>query len=260
MSQFVRRTTLAAVAVTALVWPGLARGQDPTTPDKPVQDKPAQDKPADATATKIVGLWKLNHELSALPEAQSGAASQPGGQTAGGRRGGGGGGGGGYGGGTGGTGGGGRGGYGGGGGGGRGGYGGGGGRGGASAGGGMTSEQMLDMRALAREMAEAPETLTIVATPADVTFTDDQGVVRKYKTNDKKEKIEMSGAKIEATSKWEGLVLEQELVAGQLKVKTSYQTTVEGNQLIVTIATEGAGRAGAGGSPRPPIKRIYDRG
>jgi hypothetical protein len=255
MSQFVCRTTLAAVAVTALVWPGPARGQDPVTPDKPAQDKPAQDKPADATASKIVGLWKLNHELSALPETQSAAASQPGGQTAGGRRGGGGGGG--YGGG----GGGGRGGY-GGGGGGRGGYGGGGtgGRTGSGGGGSMSSEQMLDMRALAREVAEAPETLTIVATPADVTFTDDQGVVRKYKTNDKKEKIEMSGAKVEATSKWEGPVLEQELVAGQLKVKTSYQTTVEGNQLIVTIATEGGGRAGVGGSPRPPIKRIYDRG
>jgi hypothetical protein len=251
MYQFIRKTAVAAVAVTILVWPGLARAQD-----KPAQGTPAQDKPGDAApAPKIAGLWKLNHELSALPEGQSGAATQSGGQGSGGRTGSGrgGSGGGGGGGGRGGYGGGGRGGY-GGGGGGRGGYGGGGG------GGGMSSEQMLDMRALAREMAEAPEALTIVATPAEVTFTDDQGVVRKYKTNAKKEKVEMSGGKVEATSKWEGSVLEQELTAGQLKVKTSYQTTVEGNQLVVTISTEGGGRAGAGGNPRPPIKRIYDRG
>src|SRR5262245_36051071 len=255
MYQFVRRTTLAAAAVASLIWPALASAQDPATQDKPAQDKPAQDKPADATATKITGLWKLNHELSALPETQTGAATQPGGQGGSGRRGGGGGG---YGGG-----GGGRGGYGGGGGRGGGYGGGGGGRGGYSGGGtGMSSEQMLDMRALAREMADAPEALTIVASPTEVTFTDDQGVVRKYKTNDKSEKIEMSGGKVEAKSKWEGQVLEQELSAGQLKVKTSYQTTVEGNQLVVTIATEGAGRAGGSGgnSPRPPIKRIYDRG
>jgi len=130
----------------------------------------------------------------------------------------------------------------------------------------MSSEQMLDMRALAREMAEAPETLTIVSSPNDVSFTDDQGVVRKFKTNDKKEKIEMSGAKIEATSKWEGQVLQQELTAGQLKIKTNYQTTVEGNQLVVTISAEGGGSRGGGGgaggngTARPPIKRIYDRG
>jgi len=249
MYQLVRKTTLAVVTVMTMAWPSLARAQDPTTPPaQPAQDKPAQEKTADPS--KIAGVWKLNHELSALPENQS-TAGQPGGQTGGRSRGGSGGGGGG---------GGGRGGY-GGGGGGRGGFGGGGG-----AGGGMSSEQMLDMRALAREMAEAPETLTIVSSPNDVSFTDDQGVVRKFKTNDKKEKIEISGAKIEATSKWEGQVLQQELTAGQLKVKTNYQTTVEGNQLVVTISAEGGGSRGGGGgaggngTARPPIKRIYDRG
>jgi hypothetical protein len=193
----------------------------------------AQEK-SSAEPAKISGAWTLNPDLSTPAPSQ--AAGQPPGAGSGRPTGGSGGG---------------RGGRGGGG------FGGRGGGFGGRGGGGQSSnpDQMLQMRALMREMTQTPERLTIVVRPAEVTFTSDQGVVRKFHTDGKKEKVEFGTAKVDTTTKWDREILVQEMTAGQIKIKTTYQTTVEGDQLVVTV--EGS-RDGRGGSAST-TKRVYDR-
>jgi len=233
-------------------------------------------------AAKLSGPWHLNTDLSTgIPSGDSSptgggqGSGQPGGGQPGGR--GGGGSGGGYGGG--GRGGGGRGG-GGGGGFGSGGFGGGGGGGR----GGVSSDDMMKMRALVRETSQPPADMTIVATSTSLHITEPDGAVRLFNANDKKEKLDLMTAKIDVKTKWTGSAFEQELAAGQLKMKRTFQMTDEGHQLVVSIEPEtsssssssapggggpgayGGGRNGGGGnSAQPPggvarsMRLIYER-
>lgn len=196
------------------------------------KNPPLKAEPENDPAAKISGAWHLNTDLSTgIP---SGNSSQPGGGQPGGQgggqpggRGGGGSGGGGRGGGRGG------GGYGGGGGGfGGGGFGGGGRSGGAS------SDDMLKMRALMRETSEPPADMTIVATSTSLHITEPDGAVRLFNANDKKEKLDLMTAKVDVKTKWTGTSFEQELTAGQLKMKRTFQITDEGNQLVVSLEPE----------------------
>jgi hypothetical protein len=180
--------------------------------------------------TKLSGVWTLNKELSTDTSQMGQQAVTPNGGTdrgggGGGRRTGGG-----------------R----------RGGFGGGG-----RSGTGANQEQMAQMRALWREITETPAQVTIVATASAVTFTDDQGMVRKYAVSGKKESIDLGTAKIDATTKWDHDVLVQDMTGGSLKASWKYQVTIEGHQLVVTITTEGGQR---NGGPATPITRIYDKG
>jgi hypothetical protein len=197
------------------------------------QDKPAQESTT-ASPSRLTGQWHFNKELSTPPQDES----QQGGQSVPGRPGRGGGG---FG-------------------GGRGGPGGGlGGRGGYS--GGRTSagnaEDLAKMRALRRELADPAEVLTIVVGSSEVTMTDGHGITRKFKTDGKKQEIELEpGVKIDATSKWDADVLTQELSAGALKLAESFQVTVQGHMMVITIAS----KAGGGGrSQATPIKYVYER-
>jgi hypothetical protein len=179
--------------------------------------------------TKLSGVWTLNKELSTDTSQMGQQAATPnGGTDRGGRRRGGGG----------------R----------RGGFGG---AGGGRNGTGANQEQMAQMRALWREITERPLQVTIVATPSAVTFTNDQGTVRKYSASGKKESIDLGTAKIDATTKWDHDALTQDMSGGPLKASWKYQVTVEGHQLVVTITTEGDQRDGR---PATPITRIYDKG
>lgn len=171
---------------------------------------------------QIAGAWKINTQLSSPSLGSALGQNQPpagrGGST-GGRRGG------------------------------RGGGGFGGGRGGGN------PEQALQMRVLMREVTQPPDELTIVVTATQVTFTDGMGVIRRFQTNDKKEKVEFGTAKIDAKTKWDKDVLTFAMTAGQLKVTETYQARAEGSQLVATVKAEGGGRGGSA----QPIRRVYDR-
>jgi hypothetical protein len=222
--------------------------------------------PADA-AVRLSAQWKLNKDLSSLPDAQA-AGPQPGGRNGsgsggyggggGGRRGGGGRGGGGYG------------------GGGYGGGGGGGGYGGRGGGQSPNNEQMLEARAVIREMSDAPQVLNIVASVDAVSFTTDEGIVRKFAIDDKdkKEKVDLGTAKVDVTTRWDSGKLSQDIEIGSVKILRVFQVTDEGHQLIVTVSMPGGrrGAPGAGGAwggsgaamagPAPgsaPVKAIYDK-
>jgi len=207
----------------------------PSSPVTPVASTPGLQAPADTNSARLGGIWNLNHELSTdtsnlLSEPTAGSGSGGSGS----RSGGGGGGGGGR-----------R------GGGGRGGYGG---RGGSTTQ--SSSEQALEARALGREVAEPPARITVVVADEATTFTDDQGVVRKFTTNGKKESIDLGGAHVDSVSKWDNGVLTIELTAGSVKVTETYQVTVQGHEMVVELKSTGGPR---GGANAVPVKRIYDK-
>jgi hypothetical protein len=145
----------------------------------------------------------------------------------------------------------------------RGGFGGGFGRGGGGGGGRSvgSTEQGLQTRALLREMAQPPGQVTIVVADGTTTFTDDQGVVRKFTTDGKKESIDLGSAKVDSVSKWDGGTLTVELTGGNFKLTETYQLTVQGHALVVELksANSASTRTSGSGASAVPVKRIYDR-
>jgi hypothetical protein len=200
-----------------------------------------QAAPADA-AGRLSGRWKFDADLSSPQPAQqagqpNGGSSGSGGTSGGGGYGGGSGrrpGGGGFGGG---------------------GFGGGG-RGGGRGADRGSETQMLQTRAVMREMTQAPVELVVIATPASLETTDDQGTVRKFTTNGKKETVDLGTAKVEVTSSWAAGILTQRIEAARLKVMRTYQVTDQGDHLIVTVTMQGGGR---GQQNATPVKQIFDR-
>jgi hypothetical protein len=207
---------------------GIAAAQ---APQDPVPAAPI------AGQARLGGIWKFNKDLSTDTSTMERSGQQPEPAGAGGRSGGGGGGGGYRGGGGGSRSGGGR------------GYGGGGGA-------GADPEQMLQFKALTREVAEAPERLTIVVSDVMVEFTDEEGVVRKFATNGKKEKIDLGTARVDSQSKWDSTgVLTIEMTAGSARLTEMFQVTVEGHMLVETMKLQVEGAS----SSAPVPKRIFDR-
>jgi hypothetical protein len=210
---------------------------------RPIQEKPTESAGA-ATPARMMGVWHFNKELSTLmPDPES--APDPGA----GRRGPTGG----YGGGGGGGGRGGR------GGGGRGGFGGAGGGArpepGASGGRGSTDD-VLKARALTRDLADVPATLTIIVADTHVTITNDRGTVRKFTTDDAVQEIDLGGTKVTVKTKWDQDILAQEWTAGKTKISETYQVTVQGHMLVVRIAPIDSGNAA---TAAPPFKYVFDK-
>lgn len=191
--------------------------------------------PQEPAPVRLNGVWDLNKDLSTKPMAPPGESGREG-DRGGGRRPGGGGGGmpGGMGGGR--------------GGGMRG--GGGGGRGGGSA------DDIRKARTVMQELGQSPARLTIVSKPDAVSITDPEGVIRKFVTNGKTDKVAMNGETIEVKSKWDGEVLTQEFKAGSAKFTRTIETTIDGHQLVITVTPKGDG----GGVAGPSFMRfVYDR-
>jgi len=128
-------------------------------------------------------------------------------------------------------------------------------------GGGQDSEKALQTRALMRELAEYPAQLTLVVTPDTTSMTDDQGVVRKFTTNGKKETIDLGTAHVDSVSKWEAGTLTVELSGGTYKLTETYQLTVQGHTLVEELkgTNTASGRGGATSASAVPIKRIFDK-
>ncbi|MFI5179589.1 MAG: hypothetical protein ACHQO8_13545, partial [Vicinamibacterales bacterium] len=132
--------------------------------------------------------------------------------------------------------------------------------GGSRGGQGVNQEQMLEARAVMRELTQAPAVLNVDASADAVSFTSDDGTVRKFAVTGKKETVDFGTAKVDVTTRWNGAQLSQDLAVGQLKVTRTFQLTDEGHQLIVTVTPQTGGRGANGqGAAAAPIKAIYDR-
>jgi hypothetical protein len=184
-----------------------------------------------ALAAKLAGQWQMNKELSADPSPAS-TPTAPSGPVTGGGIGGG---------------------YPGGG------YGGGGmgGRGGGYGGGGFSrgamSESVLRQRAILREASQPPDLVNVVVSKDVVTFTSNEGVVRKYTANGKKEKIDLTTAEVETVTSWTEDSLTQEMKSGDVKLNRTWQPTAT-NQLVVTVTLQTSTRL------QPQVKKfVYDR-
>jgi len=142
---------------------------------------------------------------------------------------------------------------------GRGGFGGRGGGGSYTGGSQMSSEDMLTMRALMRELSEAPQLLTVVVSTDSIGFTDEHGGSHKFRTDGKKEQIELGpSAKVDTKTKWDGDILDQEFSAGHMKMTETYQLTPDGRFLIATIQRAADQNAGRGQGIA--MKFVYQRG
>ena len=132
----------------------------------------------------------------------------------------------------------------------------GGGRGGPG-GGAPNEEQMQAMRETMRELLQPAARLTIVQHEDTVSFTDDQGHVRKFVANGKDEKHQLQAATLDTRSAWkEGkLVIQWETGRGPTVVR-SYRVDSELHRLVVETSMKG-GRS-PGGGDRPPITHVYD--
>ncbi len=114
------------------------------------------------------------------------------------------------------------------------------------------------MRDAMRELLQPAVRLTIVQRDDTVTFTDDEGRVRKFVANGKKEKHQLDAATLETTSRWKdgALVIEWKTGRGPTVVRT-YRANAETRQLTVETTMKG-GRGGPGGGDRPPVRHVYD--
>ncbi len=238
------------VAAACAVWVvggvgAAAQGTPEPAPAHPVEGA----APAATEPTQIAGQWHLNRDLSTIPPEPTAGQDEPGGGApprggsgGGGRRPGGGG----------------FGGRGGGFGGGFGGRGGGfGGRGGDDGSRG-NAEDMMKVRTLMRELGQPADILNIVVHDPEVTVTDDQGVVRKLKTDGSKQSMPVGNTTVDARARWDGGTLDVEFDVGDLKVTETYQLASAAKMLVVALQQHGGNSAMAGSAA--PMKFIYDRG
>ncbi|BCS32181.1 hypothetical protein TBR22_A13910 [Luteitalea sp. TBR-22] len=130
----------------------------------------------------------------------------------------------------------------------------GGGRGGPG-GGPPDQQEMQRMRDLMRELMTAPVRLTIVQRDDTVSFTDDEGHVRKFVANGKAEKHQLTSGTLSTKSRWKdgALVVEWETGRGPTMVRR-YRIEPTARQLVVETTMKG----GREGGDRPPITHVYD--
>lgn len=109
-----------------------------------------------------------------------------------------------------------------------------------------------------REIDPPAEILNIVVAGELVTFTTDEGVIRKYTADGKKQRVDLLTAKVETVTKWDQTALTQEMAAGPMKIRRTWQPTTEGEHLVVTVTTESEG--GPDGQKRTASRRlVYER-
>ncbi len=123
----------------------------------------------------------------------------------------------------------------------------------------MVEERNIRMRALYRELSDAPEALTLSISFATAKFVDADGVERKVNINQKKEKLDLGTAIVDSRTRWNGTALTIDLEGAQdLKVTEIFELSPTGTQMLVTI------RAGDEHDPntrglRGQVQRVYDR-
>jgi hypothetical protein len=120
-------------------------------------------------------------------------------------------------------------------------------------------QEMQRIRDLIQETLAAPPRLAIEENGQVVTFTDDEGHVRRFTSNGKPEKHQLTSGTVDTRTRWEdnALVVEIEIPHG-MKLSRHYALSVAGDarQLVVTTEIQGADR-GSGGK-QSPLKAVYD--
>jgi hypothetical protein len=125
----------------------------------------------------------------------------------------------------------------------------------------LTERQLQDLRirAIYRELTVPPRELSITASLAAVTFTDEDGMERVVTTNSKKQKLDLGTAIVAAKSHWDAAALTIEMEASSsLKLLCTFELAPTGRQLLVTLKT-GEGDSTRPGQLRGYLQRVYDR-
>ena len=222
-------TMAAAGAALSAAAPHTKAQGAPTPQDPPAPQVLGTARPLTiAEAAKYMsGNWKLNPDLSPLPRAgtspAAGAVPDRGNRGGGGGRGGG-------------------------------------GRGGTPLGAQAQAQQQLRVRALYRELTVRPQTLSITATTATVTFIDDDGTERLVAANNRKEKLDLGTAIVECKAWWDGAALTLELDAGSsVKLYEIFELSPTRRQMLVTLKTPETSADPKPGELRGHLQRVYDR-
>jgi hypothetical protein len=122
---------------------------------------------------------------------------------------------------------------------------------------GIDPEKLKAARAVIEELMTPSAMLTIGDADGSVTFTEADGRTRTYKTDNRKEKHQVTNATVETRTRWEegSLVIETELDEG-LKVTQTYSVGAAPRQLTVLTKLEGG--PGRMSRQRPPRRTVYD--
>jgi hypothetical protein len=122
---------------------------------------------------------------------------------------------------------------------------------------GIDPEKLQAARALIEELMTPPTMLTIGDADGAVTFTEGDGRTRTYKTDNRKEKHQVTNATVETRARWEegSLVIETDLGEG-LKATQTYSVGADPRQLTVLTKLEGG--PGRMSRQRPPRRTVYD--
>jgi hypothetical protein len=99
----------------------------------------------------------------------------------------------------------------------------------------LTPDQIAARNAV-RQLQQVPDTLKIVATAEQITFTDARGV-SSFPINNKAVKIDVADAKVEVKTKWDKATVRQEFNAYQQKM-TKMWSVDESGRLVLNVLVE----------------------
>jgi hypothetical protein len=125
----------------------------------------------------------------------------------------------------------------------------------------VDKEELQRLRDLTHEVLTPPTRLVIDQDGPLVTLTDDEGHVRRFTTNNKGEKHQLTSGTVDTRTQWQNgaLTMEIEIPHG-MKVSRRYELVAgaDARQLVVTTEVTGGGGPGGSGEKRPPLKAVYD--
>jgi hypothetical protein len=120
----------------------------------------------------------------------------------------------------------------------------------------MAAVIAAERRTLIRDLLEIPETLTIRATDAVVTITDDLKRERAYETDGRLRKYQISAARFDARSAWQSSYFRKDIEGpNNFRMSETYFLSEDRRRLFVIIRI---------GDPKRPetmagVNRVYDR-
>jgi hypothetical protein len=120
----------------------------------------------------------------------------------------------------------------------------------------MVALMVAERRVLVRDLLEVPERLTIRASDAEVTFTDDLDRARTFAADGKMQKYQLGGAKFEARARWHETYFRKDIEGPNgFKMSETYFLGEDGSRMYVIVRI---------GDPSKPetlagINRVYDR-
>ena len=113
-------------------------------------------------------------------------------------------------------------------------------------------EEMARLRALLKEVLEAPTRFQITLEDPLVIFTYPDGRVVRYKTDWKEERHQYTSGTVKTKAKWDAGRLVIETQIGDARITHDYKLSGDPRQLIVSVQTPGQSK------DLPPITHVYD--